>query len=72
MNLQAYISELSPAGRESFARRIGTSWAYVTQLASGHRRPGARVAVAVEKATKGVVRVEELLPEVEWKVIRGR
>jgi DNA-binding transcriptional regulator YdaS (Cro superfamily) len=70
MKLQAYIETLGPTERERFAAKLDTSWAYVTQLASGFRRPGAKVAVAIEKHTKGAVPVESLLPEVEWKVIR--
>jgi len=70
MKLQAYLETLGPTERERFARRLDTSWAYVTQLASGFRRPGAKVAVAIEKHTCGAVRVESLLPEVEWSVIR--
>lgn len=70
MELKTYITHLPADRREEFAKRCGTSWAYVTQIASGFRKPGAQIAVAIERETGGIVRVEELAPEIDWPVVR--
>ncbi|MEM6557984.1 MAG: helix-turn-helix domain-containing protein [Pseudomonadota bacterium] len=39
----------------AFAKLIGTSAAYISQIESGHRRPSIELAKRIEKATRGRV-----------------
>ena len=47
-------------GRPALARLLGTSPAYISQLAHGHRKPSPRFALAIEHATHGTVSRYEL------------
>lgn len=53
MDLLTYISD--PAKRAELAVACGTSPAYLYQLATGRRRPKARLAERIEEATSGEV-----------------
>ena len=47
--------------------------AQVRQWQHGYagRKPGHSYCMAIEAATKGVVRCEDLRPDVNWSVLRG-
>lgn len=49
---------------------IGVSPAAVNQWISGHRPIPAERCPAIERATNGAVRCEDLRPDVEWSVLR--
>ena len=68
MTLLEYIRQ---HGRRDLAQAIGSSEAYISQLAHGHRRAGAELAMLIEQATAGAVRCEDLRPDVPWHVLRG-
>lgn len=57
--------------RAAFAKSIGIAPAYLFQLEHGTRKPTPKMAVAIERETKGLLKVEELCPDVDWAVIRG-
>lgn len=50
-----YYLSLSRAQRREFAGRIGTSIAYLSQLAYGHRRPGNALTLAILRESGGAV-----------------
>jgi DNA-binding transcriptional regulator YdaS (Cro superfamily) len=48
----------------NFARLIGASAPFVTQITGGHRKPSPALALRIEEATGGAVsRMELLYPE---------
>ena len=68
MTLSEYIKK---HGRSGLAKALGTSEAYISQLAHGHRRITEGNAIRIEIATDGKVRCEDLRPDVEWGVLRA-
>lgn len=51
MNLRNWIRSTPPAEREALCKKIGTTKDYLWQIAGGHCRPGARMAIAIESIT---------------------
>lgn len=69
MNLHDYF--LSGAKRQSdLARDIKVPPVLISQWASGVRRVPAERCPAIERATLGVVRCEDLRPDVDWQYLR--
>jgi DNA-binding transcriptional regulator YdaS (Cro superfamily) len=58
-------------GQTSLALLLGVSSSAVNQWISGHRPIPAERCPAIELATNGAVRCEELRPDVEWSVLRA-
>lgn len=52
------------------ARVLGVSPALINQWISGHRQVAAERCPAIERATYGAVRCEDLRPDVDWAVLR--
>lgn len=48
----------------SLAASIGTSKAYLSQLAHGHRKASPKMVIAIEIATEGAVSREDLRPDI--------
>lgn len=51
---------------------IGVTASMVNQLVAGTRPVPVDLAIAIERETAGAVTVEELRPDVDWAVIRGK
>lgn len=66
----AYFKSLSKDQREAFASQVGTSVAYLWQIAYKQRRCNESLAIEIEKASGQQVRVEDLRPDVDWAYIR--
>lgn len=58
--------------REGFASRLGTTLPYLVHLGYGFRTASAELAVEIEKRTHGLVKVEELRPDVDWAYLVKR
>ena len=58
--------------REVFAKRVGSSLAYVVHVAYGYRVASVKLAVKLERATHGLVSREELRPDVDWSSFAPR
>lgn len=54
------------------ARAIDLTQSAISAYVTGKKRPSAEVAIRIEEATKGLVRVEDVRPDVSWHVVRGR
>lgn len=67
----AYFKSLSKDERQAVADQVGTSVAYLWQIAYGQRRCAEAMAIEIEKASNGSVRVEDLRPDVDWAYIRN-
>ncbi len=59
-------------GQKGLARAIGVPPPLVSQWVNGVRRVPAERCPAIERATGGLVRCEELRPDVDWAVLRAR
>lgn len=60
MKYTDYYASLSAAEKRELAERLDTSVAYLSQLASGHRRAGASILLRIEAATDGQVSPQEM------------
>jgi DNA-binding transcriptional regulator YdaS (Cro superfamily) len=70
-NFHTYFKALTKTERDAFAIQVGTSAAYLWQIAYKQRRCNESLAIEIEKASKGAVRVEDLRPDVDWAYIRS-
>ncbi|MCU0806570.1 MAG: helix-turn-helix domain-containing protein [Candidatus Contendobacter sp.] len=62
MNLKEWIRATRPEKRKAICDAIGTTPDYLWQIAGGHSRPSARLAIAIERET-GVCR-QKLRPDI--------
>ena len=71
MNLRAYLNSLPMAERAEFAHRCGTTIGYLKKQLTIGGNFGAEIAIAIERESGGVVRVESLTPKPDWAYIRA-
>lgn len=57
-------------GAYELASALGVTGPLVYQWLSGHRRVSAERAIQIEALTAGLVRCEDLRPDVDWSVLR--
>lgn len=69
MKLSDYLRKLTPAARETFAKRSETKVAYLYQVAGGHRSCGPKLAVRIEQASRGAVTKQELRSDLFGKPV---
>jgi DNA-binding transcriptional regulator YdaS (Cro superfamily) len=70
MTLNEYLAELPLGGQAQFATRCNISAAYLSQISTGFRAAGIELAAIIERESGGRVSVQEIRPDVDWKVIR--
>jgi len=68
MDLKTYFKTNSQV---EFARKMGVTSGAVSQWVSGLSAVSAERCPAIEAVTNGLVRCEELRPDVAWAVLRG-
>jgi DNA-binding transcriptional regulator YdaS (Cro superfamily) len=68
--LRAYLKSLTPAEREDFAARCGTSVGYLRKAARGGNKIGGDLVVAMDRESGGEVRLEVLRPDIDWSYVR--
>lgn len=71
MNLIDYVNR-AHGGQTALAAAIGCQPQLVWQWSRGLRRVPAARCPAIERATGGQVRCEELRPDIDWAVVRRR
>lgn len=67
MDLKTYFKNNSQA---DLANALGITPGAVNQWVSGLSRVSAERCPAIEKATGGLVRCEDLRPDIAWSVLR--
>lgn len=67
MELKTYFQN---ASQVAFARALGVTPGAVSQWVNGLSAVPAERCPAIERATGGLVRCEDLRPDVEWQVLR--
>jgi len=68
---RTYFKALAKDERASLAEQVGTSVAYLWQIAYGQRRCKESMAIEIEKASRRAVRLEDLRPDVDWAYVRS-
>jgi DNA-binding transcriptional regulator YdaS (Cro superfamily) len=57
-------------GPAQAARALNVTPQAVAFWLSGERTPSAETCIAIERATRGFVTVEDIRPDIDWKVVR--
>lgn len=70
MDLNTFLRGKTTTGT-ALADAIGVPAPLVSQWATGVRRVPAGRCPAIERATGGAVRCEDLRPDVDWSVLRN-
>lgn len=69
MDLKTYLDERG--GGLKLAQAIGVSSVIISQWKTGARQVPAERCPAIERATAGAVRCEDLRPDVDWAYLRA-
>lgn len=69
--LLAFLNSLNQQDQEKFAGACGTSVGYLRKAASKGQRFDVTLCVAIERESFGIVRLEDVRPDVDWDYIRG-
>lgn len=70
MDLNAYLSRPGQTAAD-LARTLNIPPVLISQWRTGRRPIPAERCPAIEKATQGAVRCEDLRPDVDWAYLRG-
>ena len=71
MTLKTHLLSMPVSERIAFAKRCGTTYAHLRNVAYELKPCGESLAVNVERESGGVVRCESLRPDVDWAYLRG-
>lgn len=71
MKLSEYLDQPGCSG-VALASAIGAQPELISQWRNGVRRVPAERCPAIERATGGAVRCEDLRPEIDWAVLRAQ
>lgn len=70
MELKTFLQTIPLTERDTFARRCGTSFRHLQNVAYG-KTCGESLAINIERESGREVTCEELRPDVDWAAIRG-
>lgn len=70
-DLLAYLNDLPPVDRESFARRCGTTEGYLRKAVSTKQKIGESLCINIERETARRITCEYLRPDVDWAYLRA-
>jgi|ETNvirenome_6_85_1030632.scaffolds.fasta_scaffold41313_4 DNA-binding transcriptional regulator YdaS (Cro superfamily) len=62
--LQQYWDRAEMPLRREVAEKAGVSYLWLYQLANGYGNASPKIAVAIEKATGGIVKRADILPDI--------
>ncbi|MGA4742417.1 helix-turn-helix domain-containing protein [Acinetobacter junii] len=71
MPLKKYFRTLSKAQKEEFAERCETTVDYMKLIIFGVRSCTAKLAIDIDRESKGAVKCEELCPEADFNYLRN-
>lgn len=71
--LRLFLKSLNVEEQKIFAEKCGTTIKYLRKRISDRSSNlGEKICIEIEDKTNGAVRCEDLRPDVNWSVIRGR
>jgi DNA-binding transcriptional regulator YdaS (Cro superfamily) len=71
MDLKTYLASLSSEQREAFATACGSTPGHLKNISYEYRTCAEKLAIAIERESKGAVRCEELRGDVDWQFLRN-
>ena len=69
--LLVFLNGLDKKARLRFCKQCGTTENYLRKAISTNQKLGGRLCIAIEKEARGLVRCEELRPDIDWAFLRG-
>lgn len=72
MTLLDYIKSLDKPALERFAYQCGTSSGQLKQVAYGHRRASAGLAIEIDRHSGSSVACESMRPDIDWAYLRSK
>ena len=70
-SLKEYLKNMPFPERVKFAERCGTTHNYLKKAISKKHDLGINICILIDKNSCGLVRCEDLRPDVDWKYLRG-
>ena len=70
--LKAFLMRHTVAQREDFAKRCGTTWPFLRNVAYGYRTAGEKLCIEIDRESGGAVPCESLRPDVDWGYLAQR
>jgi DNA-binding transcriptional regulator YdaS (Cro superfamily) len=64
MNLYEYFQDKPRGFKTQFAKKVGITKTWLSQIISGRQIPSAPLCVLIERHTQGKVKREELRPDI--------
>lgn len=64
-----YLRGLSPEEKRGVAKMAGCSISTLRVVWSNFQRPSVKLAMAIDRVTKGKVKKEDLRPDIDWTLI---
>ena len=71
MDLRTYIYSLTVEDRIAFAKKCDTSRHHLQNCAYGYKPIGAKLAVAIERESRGALNVDSVLPA-KWQRVKDK
>jgi len=71
MNLHDYIKSFDKHTLDCFAANCGTTAGQLKQVAYGYRRPGAALAISIERESSRAISCEDMRPDIDWAYMRS-
>lgn len=71
MNLREFWLSMPIPERTAFAQRCGSSFAHVRNVAYGQKSCAEKLAINIDRESRGQVRCEQLRPDVDWAYLRN-
>lgn len=69
--LLTYLNSLPKAERHEYVTRCATSEGYLRKAISKGQRLGESLCINLDRESSGVVRCEDLRPDVDWAYLRS-
>lgn len=70
MDFKFFYSSMGSDERDAFAARCLTTSGHLRNVVYG-KTCGEKLAISIERESGGVVRCEDLRPDVDWAYLRG-
>jgi hypothetical protein len=71
MKLKKYFQSLPMQERISFAEKCETTFKHLQNVAYGYKPAGESLCINIERESTGIIKCEELRPDVDWEFLRG-
>lgn len=70
MQFRDFFLSMPVEARKDFAKAVSAPLRTLYNIAYLGRKANAAIAVQIEKETRGIIRADDLRPDIEWSAIR--